>query len=127
MLKLVCGSEGHVQPLAAGVSPKLLCPELDLKPVTQLASSSPLYVLFLLLPLSTSLHPHLLHALILSHCQWLSFAERRLLHTALLGDPVEGHMRASYCYSLHGRAKLEEQLGVEVVAHRAQQGAMGTP
>lgn len=57
----------------------------------------------------------------LSHYQRQSLAERRLLHTALLGDSVEGHMCAASCYSLHGRAKLKDQLVVEGVAHRAHE------
>lgn len=60
LLKPVRGS-GQAQSLAAGVSPKPLCPEPDVKPVTQLPFDSPLYVLFLLL-LATSFYPHLLHA-----------------------------------------------------------------
>lgn len=127
LLKLVCGSEGQVQSLAAGVSPKPLCPEPDVKPVTQLPFGSPLYVLFLLL-LATSFHPTLLHTAILGVITGgRALQERRLLHTVLLRDPVEGHMCASFCYSLHGRAKLEEQLVVEGVAHRAHHSAVGIP
>ena len=64
LLALVCASEGQIQSLAAGVSPKLLCPESSVKAVTQLTFSAPLYALFLLL-LATSFHPHLLHKVIL--------------------------------------------------------------